>query len=97
MHRSNASSTLKKRESYGLEMDRSFELSSTNKKRPADFLQEKTNMDCSNSLNQAVVYYPREGLRIISSLFSGHTIILRGLSHFLKNVQGKSFCKKAWQ
>ena len=39
----------------------------------------------------------REGLRIITSLFSGHTIILRGLSHFLKNVQGKSFCKKAWQ
>ena len=38
----------------------------------------------------------REGLRIISPLFSGHTIILRGLSHFLKNFQGKAFCKKAW-
>ena len=25
-----------------------------------------------------------------------HTVILRILSHFLKNFQGKSFCKKPW-
>ena len=25
-----------------------------------------------------------------------HTVILRILSHFLKNFEGKSFCKKPW-
>ena len=46
----NASSTLKKRESCALEMDRSFDLSFA-EKRLTDFLKEKTNMDCNNSLD----------------------------------------------
>ena len=46
--------------------------------------------------NALMKHQNREGLRIISPLFSGHMIILRGLSNFLKNFQGKAFCKKAW-
>ena len=43
----NASSTLKKRESCALEMDRSFDLSLA-ENTPTGSLQEKTNIDCSS-------------------------------------------------